>query len=354
MSNSNLQLPGRISALIPALARLYEAQEKRELQEILVNAQTRVHEEWSYDNWDGGTYGHALYLQIPETLYLRLLSAKEELQTIIRSDLNSLHNFQNESIEEVFFEIEPTNDPDWRQKSGLLLTGKRTVDPNTADRIWGDGYRVFLSHKTEVKVETKALKDALAKFRVSCFVAHEDIKPTKEWQNEIESALTTMDAFVALLTENFHESDWTDQEVGFALARNVPIISVRLERDPYGFLGKFQGLKCSWENAPNEVAKLLIRHNGMFSSYIKALHTCGSYIEANELAKLLPEIAQLTEVQIDGLVKAHNDNGEIRESFGFKGGRDYGKGLLHYLNLWSNRKFGINYNGKITEALQNE
>jgi hypothetical protein len=49
-----------------------------------------------------------------------------------------------------------------------------------------------------------------------------------------------MDGFVALLTTEFHDSDWTDQEVGYALARRVPIISVRMGRDPYGFLGKFQ------------------------------------------------------------------------------------------------------------------
>jgi hypothetical protein len=35
-------------------------------------------------------------------------------------------------------------------------------------------------------------------------------------QNEIETALESMDAFVALLTENFHESLWTDQEVGYS------------------------------------------------------------------------------------------------------------------------------------------
>ena len=65
---------------------------------------------------------------------------------------------------------------------------------------------------------------------MSCFVAHVDIHPTKEWQDEIESALSSMDGFVALLTDKFHESDWTDQEVGFALARGVPIIAVRLKR----------------------------------------------------------------------------------------------------------------------------
>ena len=86
------------------------------------------------------------------------------------------------------------------------------------------------------------LKDELAIFGVSCFVAHKDIQPTKAWQDEIERALANMDGFVALMTVDFHDSDWADQEVGFALARGVPIIAVRLGRNPYGFIGKFQGL----------------------------------------------------------------------------------------------------------------
>ena len=37
-----------------------------------------------------------------------------------------------------------------------------------------------------------------------------------------------MDAFVALMTEGFHASDSHDEEVGFALARGVPVIAVQL------------------------------------------------------------------------------------------------------------------------------
>src|ERR1017187_3416876 len=119
---------------------------------------------------------------------------------------------------------------------------------------------MFLSHKSEVKKETAILKDALRLFGIAAFVAHEDIHPTKEWQDEIENALATMDGFVALITSSFHESDWTDQEVGYALARSVPIIAVRLERDPYGFLAKFQALTANWESAPEGIVKLLIKN----------------------------------------------------------------------------------------------
>lgn len=48
------------------LSRMYEREGQRQLQEIIVNSQTRVHEQWSYDNWNGGAYGHALYIVLPE------------------------------------------------------------------------------------------------------------------------------------------------------------------------------------------------------------------------------------------------------------------------------------------------
>jgi hypothetical protein len=34
-----------------------------------------------------------------------------------------------------------------------------------------------------------------------------DIEPTRKWQDEIELALSTADALVAMLTPGFHESD---------------------------------------------------------------------------------------------------------------------------------------------------
>src|SRR6266545_6066970 len=97
-----------------------------------------------------------------------------------------------------------SEDGDWRKESGLLLTGQRAVPPDSTKRIWGDtGFRLFLSHKAEVKKETADLKDRLRLYGVSCFVAHDDIRPTQTWQDEIENALASMDGFVALMTAGF-------------------------------------------------------------------------------------------------------------------------------------------------------
>jgi len=291
---SRFEIPKNIERYLAALSRMYDREGQRQLQEIIVNSQTRVDEQWSYDNWDGGTYGHALYIVLPERLFAFSLQQKNELEEKIRDDLNKIKTVQNEFIEKVFIELDLPEEGDWRKQSGLLISGTKTVSSGAAERIWGihQDFRLFLSHKAEVKKETGALKERLEAFGVSCFVAHMDIHPTKEWQDEIESALSSMDGFVALLTDNFHESDWTDQEVGFALARGVPIVAVRLGRDPYGFIGRFQGLSATWDNCALELAKLLIKHDRMFAAYVRALRGCPDWNSGNILGEVLPAIEQ--------------------------------------------------------------
>lgn len=72
------ELPKNIKQYLATLSKLYAKDELDSLQEIIVNARIRVHEEWNYDNWNGGTYGHALYLILPEHIYLRVVKHKVE------------------------------------------------------------------------------------------------------------------------------------------------------------------------------------------------------------------------------------------------------------------------------------
>ena len=349
-SESKFELPRSLERYLAALSRLYAQKALRQKQEILVNSQVRIHEEWTYDNWDGGTCGHALYLVLPEAIYLRVVEQKYKLQNEIKTDINNIHDVRNEFIAEVFFEMEVLENQDWRKESGLLRSGERLVLPDTQKRIWGDeGFRVFLGHKNEVKKETAELKEHLKVFGVSGFVAHEDILPTKEWQNEIENALFSMEALVALMTEDFHESDWTDQEVGCAFGRGVPIIAIKLGRDPYGFIGKFQALSCNWDAADVEIVKILVKHDRMLNAYIKAVQNCRSFDQGNKLSEILPSIDKLSDEQASSLMSAFNENGQGRDSYGFNGQkpRFYGVGLASHLSRLTGRTYRFLGSGKI-------
>lgn len=343
-------LPKNIERYLAALSRLYAQEGKKQLQTIVVNSQVRVIEEWSSDNWNGGTFGHALYLVIPETLYLSVVKNKDAIQQQIREDISKLHNIQNEFIAEVFLELEVSEDQDWRKESGLLLTGQRTIAPEAASRVWGnEGYRVFLSHKNEVKKETAELKERLKLFGIAGFVAHEDIHPTKEWRDEIENALFSMDAFVSLMTEGFHDSDWTDQEVGVAFGLGVPIITVKLGKDPYGFIEKFQALSCLWDTAAKEIVKILVKHDLMLNAYINTVKNCFGYEQGNTLSEILPYINKLSNQQANRLISAFNENGQVRDSFGFNGKQPhrYGDGLPSHLSRLTGQTYRLSRSGKI-------
>lgn len=102
--------------------------------------------------------------------------------------------------------------------------------------------RLFVSHISKDRDKAIRLRTCLDPLGIAAFVAHEDIKPTLEWQREIERALFTMDAFLAILTPGFSVSIWCQQETGFAIARGCKIISLGMGEDPTGFLASRQAL----------------------------------------------------------------------------------------------------------------
>lgn len=126
---------------------------------------------------------------------------------------------------------------------------------DSSPTFWKSGhFKLFISHLASFKNTISALKCELEKYGISSFVAHEDIEPTNEWQVEIEKALFTMDALCAVLMPKFKESNWTDQEIGVAIGREVLVVPIRRELDPYGFIGKYQGYQALGKNL-NEVAE---------------------------------------------------------------------------------------------------
>lgn len=352
--SKKFELPGKIDIYLGALSKLLAQDGKRLLQELLVNSKVRVSESWESDTDFGETsWGHAIYLLAPESIFLRVASKKDEVQRELSAGLNKLHHVRHEYVAAVFIEMDVSSASDWRQESGLLISVQRDVSTAATDRIWAsEGFRLFLSHKTSVKKKAAELKEALNLFGLTGFVAHEDVYPTKAWQDEIENALASMDGFVALLTDDYHDSDWTDQEVGYALARGVPMLAVKLGRDPYGFIGKFQALSCDWKRAPVEIAKVLIKNDRVFGAFVQALQSCRSWNDANTLAEVLPSMDHLDDKQIDELVEVYNANGELRGGWGFNGTRpgSYGPGLVHYLNAHGTRKFKYGESGLIERA----
>lgn len=139
---------------------------------------------------------------------------------------------------------------------------------------WRSGYfRIFISHLTENKESATYLKHHLARYGIDCFVAHEDIEPSKLWQTEIEKALASMDLLCAILTPNFYQSRWCDQEVGIALGRAIPTLSIKRGADPHGFIGKYQAIKAkkTAEDVAKDVVETICKMDNVNEKYFSIL-----------------------------------------------------------------------------------
>lgn len=198
----------------------------------------------SYDNWNGGIYYYAIYITVNVDLFIKDASGFE------MQILDTLNQITVGSDDEIISEVKilPIIQP--LAEGGIDGLEVRIEEP----RFWKPGYfKLFLSHLATYKKNTSLLKNALEQYGISAFVAHEDIEPAKEWQQEIEHGLYSMDALCAILMKGFKESNWTDQEVGVAVGRNVLVIPIIKDINPYGFIGKFQGFKAEGKGV-SEVA----------------------------------------------------------------------------------------------------
>ena len=130
--------------------------------------------------------------------------------------------------------------------------------PDAIPSSWEDGhFRLFISHLWEHRSFAEQIEAELRHFGISSFIAHKDIEPTQIWQTEIEAALATCDAMLGLLHPGFHNSNWTDQEIGYAMGRQLLVVTVDFGTTPYGFMGKFQAITGIGED-PRRLARRLV------------------------------------------------------------------------------------------------
>ena len=190
--------------------------------------------------------------------------------------------------------------------------------------FWKPGhFKLFLAHISAFKRETADLALHLSKWHISAFVAHEDIEPTAEWQNEIERALWTMDALVSLLTPDFHDSKWTDQEVGVCLGRGLLALPVRLQVDPYGLMGKYQavsGYGKEMSVLAEELFHILRTHeltrDRMVEALVYRFVTSISFKGAKENVGYLEELPHISGELLSAVARAATENNQIVESWG--------------------------------------
>ena len=190
--------------------------------------------------------------------------------------------------------------------------------------FWQEGmFRLFVSHLAAHRSSAANLQEVLLEYGISCFVAHNDIEPTQEWQTQIEAALATCHSLVALLHDGFHASYWTDQEVGFAMGRAVPVFAVRYGQDPYGFIGRFQAFNGNKKSAAALGRELFdgYRKNKqtqarMSDIVVRLFEESGSFAQAKERIAYLEGLEKWEPSFSSRIRSAVKSNSQIAGSWG--------------------------------------
>ena len=308
------EFPVKADTVANTLSELYRHQNNNMMCEILDNSSPRI-ELIRSDSWKGGTDYYTLFLELPLKLFASIEKNITKLETAIASTLpRLLGNTGSSELSSV--QISATLEPGTKTNKSIF--------PIDVEHLWQNGkLKLFLSHISTHKKLVSMLKAELLEYGISSFIAHEDIEPTREWQKEIQLALHSMDALVAILTSDFHGSLWTDHEVGFALGKNTLVIPVRAGLDPYGLLGKIQALSGQLSQPSflaSKIVDLLAKNNKteaiMRESLVYAIENARWYTTSINASRKLTNQKIFTSEQIYRLEKACKTNDQVYKANG--------------------------------------
>lgn len=194
----------------------------------------------------------------------------------------------------------------------------------TADGSWPDpGLRLFVSHVAGQRGNFGALQQAFAAFGANFFLAHDNIEGGAAWRRALLDALRSMDAIVIIHSPGFRASFWCNQEVGYAVARSVPIIPIMHGEEPCGFPDDIQGFRL---RAGEETALAEAVLNGLDQAdripgrvgeaLSKALKHVGSFGRSDEMIERLQQAREINDDAARQMSLAFRFNDQVYRSGG--------------------------------------
>lgn len=179
--------------------------------------------------------------------------------------------------------------------------------------------KTFISYAAtdENKKIVGDLKKRLDEFGLNVFAAHDDIGGGKQWVDKIIEEIRECDLFLALITKEYHERGFTEQELGMAIYAGKPTICITVDNvSPKGFA------ETLYQYVPyigvDETAKKvtidaleLFKITDRIDFAIQHLAVSRHFDDSNTLAQLLDPNVDLTESQATCLAHAFNENDQV-------------------------------------------
>lgn len=264
-----------------------------------------------HDNWNTGIDYYDMVVSIPIQVFAKIRFKLTEEEQIIHDAFNDAMHGEDGSLRLNEVKLVPNK--------SVSISNIPVADD---DSMWKyNYYRLFISHLSKDKIRATHIKELLLPYGIDCFVAHEDISPSKEWQIVIENALSSADALCAILSPNFIKSQWCDQEVGFALGRRKLVIPINAGVDPYGFIGKWQAIKSEKKSrlqVANAIFNVIcindITRGGYFEKLTNLIMGAKSIEEALQFLNVLKGISGVEKRYIDALYSHYKDNSILMEN----------------------------------------
>jgi hypothetical protein len=173
--------------------------------------------------------------------------------------------------------------------------------------------RIFISYSTKDKDNVGDLAAQLEMWGYDVFRAHDSIEISKSWRQAILKQIRERPFFIAFLTADFSQSEWTDQEIGIAIATKRKIIGLQLDAKPYGFLADYQVMKYLPGESFAEVLLALTGRGSKAHSQIKAkalglLERSKNFQEARDNLRVLKALKMTSEEKKNVLSIAEKNN----------------------------------------------
>jgi hypothetical protein len=183
-----------------------------------------------------------------------------------------------------------------------------------------DEVRIFLSYSSKNKKGAGQVKKWLTEFGFNVFLAHDDIRPSLEWQKVIISNLKESHVFIPLITLEFNESKWTEQESGMAFITNKLIIPVSVGEglNPQGFLSIYQASKLDPKKLEKGCINIVkaIKDDQRYASLvldllIKSLEKSRTFASSEWKTSIISEFDSFTKKQFDLILRAAINNNQV-------------------------------------------
>ncbi|SEH14238.1 TIR domain-containing protein [Natronorubrum sediminis] len=121
------------------------------------------------------------------------------------------------------------------------------------------GEQIYVSHAPADLELVQELFSTVKNFPFGTHIALEEVESGRSRQR-LEGRLANSDVVVAVLTEESSTSRWVNQEVGYALAKGVPVIPLAdSERHLGGFLENADSVAITRENPSRTIYDLISR-----------------------------------------------------------------------------------------------